>query len=108
MSRIKIVSNVLNDELYSYSKSFYESMKYDKIAISGKDGKYFAFNLINHVITNPEQYDFDWMVYVDEVSVMHQWHSSVWYSKPNFSELWKTNLSLYNNITLNEVKIKAN
>jgi hypothetical protein len=66
MNKIKIVSNVLNDDLYAHSKSFYESMKYDKITVSGKDRNYFAFNFINHIITNKEKYNFDWMVYIDE------------------------------------------
>jgi hypothetical protein len=65
MSKIKIVSNVINDELYSYSKSFYESMNYEKIVVSGQN-KLYNFKFINYVILNKSLFDFDWMVYVDE------------------------------------------
>lgn len=62
---LNIVSNVMHDELYEYSKSFYDSMRYEKTVVSGKNGMY-GFEAINHVILNKELYNFDWMVYVDE------------------------------------------
>lgn len=48
------------------------------------------------------------MIIIDELSVMHQWHPSIWYSRSNSSELWKLNYSLYKDITLNEKNIKVN
>ena len=65
MNRICIVSNVMNDDLYEYSKSFYDTIKYSKIVVFGKNGLHnMAF--IDHIIKNSLKYNFDWMVYIDE------------------------------------------
>ena len=65
LDRVKIVSNVMNPDLYQHSRSFYESMRYGKIAVNGAGGC-FGINFLNHIITNGAIYDFDWMIYVDE------------------------------------------
>lgn len=59
---IKIVANVLNEDLFSYSRSFYENLEYEKIKISGAFGL-FNLKFIDHVITHV---DTDFAVLIDE------------------------------------------
>lgn len=63
--KIKIVSNSMYDDLYQYSCQFYESLPYEKIKVSGRNMLY-NFNFINYVITHPIEFNFDWMIYIDE------------------------------------------
>ncbi len=63
LDRIKIVSNTQHDALYTQSKSFYEMLPFECIAVSGKNGMY-SQPFFDHVIKNLT--DTDWMIYIDE------------------------------------------
>lgn len=65
MNNIKIITNTQFDDLYELSKSFYSNLKYDKIAIDGKNG-FYSFNFLNYIITDDTFKDIDIMIYIDE------------------------------------------
>lgn len=48
------------------------------------------------------------MIIADNVSVIHQWHPSVFYNMKNFQELHTKNRILFFNVSRNENKIKVN
>lgn len=68
--KIKIVSNVLYDDLYKLSRETYEPMAFEKINVSGKSinnmPKLYNFKFLKHIIVNKDLYDFDIMVYIDQ------------------------------------------
>ena len=63
--KIAIVSNSANMELYNMSKIFYQNLGYEIVRVSGENGLY-TFPFLDLVIRDPNRYNFDWMIYIDE------------------------------------------
>jgi hypothetical protein len=62
---IKIITDVLNEDLYSYSRHFYEDTPYEKIKVSSRL-PLFNFEFLNHVILNKEYSKIDYGIFIDE------------------------------------------
>ena len=59
---IKIITASQSDELYSYSKSFYDKLEFEKICVNGYDN----FNFFNYILTDNKFDDCDWVIFIDE------------------------------------------
>lgn len=65
MTKIKIVTNYQSDELYSFSKEFYEKLGFEIVGIEGKN-RFYGFKFFDYMIKDDQFKDTDWIIYLDE------------------------------------------
>lgn len=62
---MKIIGNYLHKDLYDQSKSFYDSLPYEKIGVLGEND-FFAFPFIENLILDTSTYNFDYAILIDQ------------------------------------------